>query len=172
MEHPGNGPDHGVNPSAARMVETNRAYDKELKQFDIYAALESSLKRQLLAAIRPIDVNSLNENLYGFALSSTFDILQHLRTTHGKITPDDLRKNPLELDHKWQPPEEIGSLFKQIKDCRRLATDGNDPITKKLSSGLPSRTSNQPVFSLRPVPSGERRTTQNLNSFAFCRPFH
>jgi hypothetical protein len=30
MEHPGDGPYHGANPSAARMVETNRTYDKAL----------------------------------------------------------------------------------------------------------------------------------------------
>jgi hypothetical protein len=131
MEHPGDGPDHGANHSAARMVETNRTYDKKLKKFDIYTALEASLKRQLLEAIRPIDVDALNDNLYGFALSSTYDILQHLRTTHGKITPENLCKNLLELDRKWQPPEEIGSLFKQIKDCHRLAIDDDDPITKK-----------------------------------------
>jgi hypothetical protein len=108
-----------------------RQTPQSLKEVAIYTSLEASLKRQLLEAIRPIDNDALNDNLYGFALLSTFDILQHLRQTHGKITPDDLRKNLLELDRKWQPPEEIGSLFKQIKDCRQLASDGDNPITEK-----------------------------------------
>ena len=131
LDHPGPGVVHADNATAAKMIENNRDYDKKLKEFEIQAAVEAQLKRQFLEAIRPIDVDDLNDDHYGFAAVTTRDLLAHLRAKHGKITQDDLTKNANVLGRQWMPPMEIAVLFKQLKDCRRLAKAGHDPITDK-----------------------------------------
>jgi hypothetical protein len=65
-----------------------------------------------------------------YANLSTRDLLDHLDTTYGDLTADDLAANVENMNLQWNPENSIEAVFIQVNTCRDIATDGGDPITE------------------------------------------
>lgn len=128
--YPGDAPVHGAAATGPQITETNRQYAQNLADFKVYNNTEQALKRQVLAAVDRLYVNELQHDTLGFANSTTLQLLQHLHTTYGLITFDQLETNLLNLDRQWDPSNPIENLWEQVKECRRFAAAGNDPISE------------------------------------------
>ena len=72
---------------------------------------------------------SLKDRTYGFALVRTHAIIEHLFTTYGKITADDLTDNDAKMRSNWDVTSPIEGLFEQIDDGAAFAIAGRDPYT-------------------------------------------
>jgi len=128
-QHPGAAPVHPAQSTATAITERNRQHLADLKEFQTYSSVEASLKKLLIAAVPDTYIDALSDDQFGYATTTTFGLLQHLDTTYGTITTDDLDRNLEELNREWGTDQPIEDLWKQIRKCRVFASN-NDPISE------------------------------------------
>ena len=75
-------------------------------------------------------INNLRDPLLGFATVTSRALLDHLTTTYGDITPDDLEANEETLKAPWDPSTPTETLFDRAADCQAFAAQGNEPISE------------------------------------------
>jgi hypothetical protein len=78
----------------------------------------------------------LNDDLVGFANTTSRDILDHLFLSYRSITAVDIEHNFENMRTEWEPQQPVETLSKQIQDCVDFAEAGGVAIgaTQKLSS--------------------------------------
>jgi hypothetical protein len=59
----------------------------------------------------------LNDDMVGFANTSTREMFDNLFLTYGSITAVDLEHNFENICKAWDPQQPVETLFKQIQDC-------------------------------------------------------
>jgi hypothetical protein len=64
----------------------------------------------------------------GFADALPTDILNHLKSTYGTITPEAIEDNRSLLGSDWNLDDRIEELWLRIKECQRFATAATEPI--------------------------------------------
>jgi hypothetical protein len=151
--HPGPNPIHLLGATAPQIMESNRAYASALVQYTAYHTVEQQLKTMILEAVPATFVQLLEDQQFGYALVSTFTILNHLDTTYGVVTTQDLANNLDDMDKQWSPKPPIKDLWTQIPKARNYAATRNNAIF----SSQPPRTYKAQVSSFRPLSTGEPR---------------
>lgn len=116
------------NPTAAQITEINRQYKADLAQFQLFGAAKSLLRSQLLASVPDTYTKILKNTQLGYANATALALLNHLDTTYGTVTPDDLTANTNNMNRQWDPTQPIEDLWNQIKDCQAYA-EPHDPIS-------------------------------------------
>ena len=91
--HPGAAPVHANGATAAQITETNRAYKANLSEYALYSTVIATLKKQLIAAIPETYIKTKKDDLIGYANITLYGLLEHLDTTYGVVTSDDLQDN-------------------------------------------------------------------------------
>jgi len=157
--HPGPAPEHIAGATAAQIAETNRLYTQELSDISLYHRVATALKAQLLAAIDDTFLRALEDPDFGFADVTPRQMLHHLQSRYGVLTPEELEINRSALSQPWNPEAPIEQLWATINNIRRVATVGGVPITDITTitltlamfekSGLLATTTEK--FRLRPV---------------------
>jgi hypothetical protein len=81
-------------------------------------------------------IEILNDDLVGFANTTSRDMLDHLFLSYVSITEIDIEQNFENMRKAWDTQQPVETLFKQIQDCVDLAEAGGDAIgaAQKLSS--------------------------------------
>lgn len=130
--HPGQNPVHLAGATSAQITETNRRHAADLVEFNTYRKTDASLKKQLLAAVPGTYINRLKHQQLGFANITTLAILEHLQTTYGTLTIDELTANVQKMNKPWSPNEAIETLFEQIRECQVFAA-ATDPISDRMA---------------------------------------
>ena len=130
LTNPGNTPTHAPNATGPQITEINRQFKVDVKEFQHHNKVKNELKQQIIEAVDDKYINTLSDNLFGYANITVLTILQHLKTTYGAITPDDLAKNDKELQREWDPQTEIEDLWTHQEDCQQYAAAGTNPITQ------------------------------------------
>ena len=127
--HPGAHPGHVAQATNAQITETNRQYLADTKAHAEYAQVSTELKKQLLQAIDKVYLMFLQDELLGYSNVTIRQMLEHLSTTYGVITPDSLLTNEKKMETDWNPDEPIELIWTRIRNCQLFAAEGNDPIT-------------------------------------------
>ena len=127
--HPGNVPVHAAGTTQPVITAVDRAYDRSLQEYHTYRQTVRELKQQLIAAVNPLYINTLEDDMFGYANVAPRAILAHLKTTYGTLTPDDVENNRNTLAAEWNPDNPIEDLWKRITDAKRFATQAGEPIT-------------------------------------------
>ena len=130
--HPGAHPGHANGATAAAITETNRVYLEQKQAAETYAKIHAAIKQQILDAVGEVFLMNLQDELLGYANVSAEDMLQHLSTTYGTITPDELDANKKLIEAEWNPDDPIETLWKRIQDAQRFAQAGNDPMSDNM----------------------------------------
>lgn len=118
-------------PPAAGTAQINRIltdYTTQMNQFIIQENTDKAALQLLMDAIEPTYYQVLEDPDEGYADIRLRDLVQHLNTTYGEVTPDDLTANEANLDKQWTPSQPLEDLWKQCTDCQAFAAD-HDPIT-------------------------------------------
>jgi hypothetical protein len=78
----------------------------------------------------------LNDDLVGFANTTSRNMLDHLFLSYGSITAVDIEQNFENMCKAWDPQQPVETIFKQIQDCVDFAEAGGVTIgaAQKLSS--------------------------------------
>ena len=134
--HPGAHPGHAAAATQAQITETNRAYLADKEAAEQCNEVHSAIKQQILASVDDAFIMTLQDDELGYANVTAQELLVHLTTTYGDITPDELDKNLKSLEEPWNPDTPIENLWKRVQDARRFATNGNDPISESTAVRL------------------------------------
>jgi hypothetical protein len=123
----------GVHPNlggtAQQIAQADRIHKDEVKQFQTCTVVDANLKKLILEAVPPTYLEELADTVMGFANVTCLEILQHLRTTYGTVTPDDLKTNLKNLTRQWNPDQPLTDLWSQIKICQDFAAPSAEPIS-------------------------------------------
>ena len=116
----------GAGAAAAVNAQTN--YSNNLKTYETCATVIANLRAQILEAVPKVYIETLEHEMFGFNTTSVRDILAHLVTTYGTITPEDLERNMEKLSAPWNPDTTIEAHFSNATKLRAFATAGNEAI--------------------------------------------
>jgi hypothetical protein len=130
--NPGAEPTHPVAATHHVITEANRQFLAQTQEFDIYTTTAAYIKNQILKAVPSMFLYELEDEVLSFARVSVLEILQHLDTTYGTITPDDLIRNLQDMHREWAIDQPIEELFKHILNCQKFAED-TDPISEPMA---------------------------------------
>ena len=76
--HPGDVPVHGVGTTGPMITAIDCAYDRLLQDYHTYRQTVRELKQQLIAAVDPLYINTLEDDKFGYAKVLPGTILAHL----------------------------------------------------------------------------------------------
>ena len=127
-DHPGIQPDHANNATNAQITQANRIYDTNLSDFNTYRSVIAELRQQIIQAVDSIYYNVLEDPVFGYADVTPLQLLQHLTTTYGTRSIDDLEENRATLAADWDPDSPIEDLWTRIKDAKQYAA-ATEPIS-------------------------------------------
>jgi hypothetical protein len=74
-------------------------------------------------------LKTLRNRITGFATATTLELLTHLYTAYGRLTPADLQGNGTRLRQPYDPNQPIEALFDHIKEAVSLAAAAQAPYT-------------------------------------------
>jgi len=123
--HPGAQPVHQANATAAQITEANRQYDATLLQVSLHVSVVNALRQQILCAVDNKYLMALEHPDLGYTVNPR-EMLVHLKTTYGDITPLEIELNRATLSAPWNPDDEIEDLWKRIITAQELAHRATD----------------------------------------------
>lgn len=127
--NPGNAPLIAANATQAQILNAQHQWEREKAEWELFIAISSALKRQLLAAIDDIYISSLEDPLFGFTNTTVHAILTHLDTTYAIVDQDALKTNLDDLAAPWEPSETMEPLWQRGVLARQIAAVGQVPIS-------------------------------------------
>jgi hypothetical protein len=74
-------------------------------------------------------LRAIEHRVTGFANRTTRDMLMHLYTNYGRLTPADIQANDERLKARYDPNQPIESLFTQVEDAMEIADAANAPYS-------------------------------------------
>jgi hypothetical protein len=129
---PANLGDRPIIPQGATQyqIQANTSDHKAaLAHFQTANIVEATLIHQLLEAVLETHIAKLRGPQMGFSNISCLDILTHLHTAYGIVTPEDLKLNLKNLGRQWGPEQPLSDLWDQIKKCQDFANGMAEPIS-------------------------------------------
>jgi hypothetical protein len=134
--HPGAQPVHQANATAAQITEANRQYDATLLQVSLHVSVINTLRQQILCAVDNKYLMALEHPDLGYTVNLR-EMLVHLRTTYGDITPLEIEMNRATLSLPWNPNDDIEDLWLRISNAQELAhcagEEIEDPVAIRLT---------------------------------------
>jgi hypothetical protein len=115
--------------TAALTAETVRRHTEQLRIWHEYTNMHNALKKQLQHAVPSLYLRALRHAHSGFMNISLREILAHLFTAYGRITPHDLSNNNKQFQEPWDPSTPFETCIEKIKTAIEYAADGNAPYT-------------------------------------------
>jgi hypothetical protein len=111
------------------LAAVTRKHKENLRIWREYLATNKALKQQVLGAVQEMYYKTLRPQVTGYASITTRQLLNHLYTTYGNITPADLANNDAKMKTPFNPSQPIKVLFDQIEDAADLAAAANAAYT-------------------------------------------
>ena len=93
-------------PNDANAQNTNiitRAHREDLRIWREYINVDAALKQQLIKAVNSLYLRTLQHRHTGFTTSTTRNLIEHLLTSYGDITPTDLAHNDTVFRKPYDP---------------------------------------------------------------------
>ncbi len=122
---------HALNATTDTMYRSDKAYEQKLKVWKLHKETEDKIMQQLLGAVDDMYTKTLKEELFLYSNTNPLAVIQHLQTTYGQITAEDLLANREQLKAPWQPETEMEHFFDNIENCVAYAAKGQDPISTR-----------------------------------------
>jgi hypothetical protein len=96
----------------------------------------ASIEKKIITAFEPMYLQTLNNDMVGFANTTARDMRDHLFLSYGSITAVDLEHNWENMRKSLDPQQPLESLFKQIQECFDYEEAGGITISeaKKLQT--------------------------------------
>jgi hypothetical protein len=117
---------HLPGATGPQIAEAVRTHKEQMDNFQLYYNVDKALRNQLLAATPEAFIQTIKDPYLGFGQRSCLDVIIHLRTTYGEITPNELDKNAERMAAAWHPSTPIEDLFEQLRAGQAFATEGGD----------------------------------------------
>jgi hypothetical protein len=125
--HPGTQPAHQGGATSVQTTEANRLYDGKLTKVALHVSVINALCQQILCTVNNMYLMALEDPNLGY-LVTLRDMLTHLQTMYGTITPLKIEQNRATLTSVWNPDDNIEGLWVRIHDAQLLAKCANEEI--------------------------------------------
>jgi hypothetical protein len=76
----------------------------------------ASIKKKTITAFEPMYLEVLNNDMFGFANTTSRAMIAHLFLSYGSIAAVDLGHNWENMRKAWDPQQPVESLFNQIQE--------------------------------------------------------
>jgi hypothetical protein len=106
-ESPGRGPAEIDGGTAAQLSAERHRWEETVVTFITWNTVEQELKRQIIMVFEPMYLKILNNDMVGFANTTTRDMLEHLFLSYGSITAVDLEQNWDNMCRAWYPQQPV-----------------------------------------------------------------
>ena len=100
-------------------------HKREARLFHKFNNTDKALKQQILGTVDDIFTRALKNRYIGYANITTKELLNHLFTTYGKISGNDLRVNDTRMNAPYNVNLPIEVLFNQMEEGMDYADAGN-----------------------------------------------
>jgi hypothetical protein len=122
--------------TAAQIIAAGNCWEEATKDFKMYNTVQGALKKQIITVIELMYIEILNDDLVGFANTTSRDMLDNIFLSYGSITAVDIEQNFENMRKAWDPQQPVETLFKHIQECVDFAEAGGVAIgaAQKLSS--------------------------------------
>ena len=117
--------------TAPQISAQNRVYNGDRKVFKEYNRLQTALKKQLIATIKPIYMKALKEPYVEFGNRTVYAMIQHLYNTYAKISLADLKTNADAMSKLYDPNEPFEALIQQVQEAVDYADHRGAPFTQE-----------------------------------------
>lgn len=127
--HPGPHPGHGQNDTAAQITERNREYIQLIGYHTVHTKFCEEIRAQIIGAVDIKYFAILSTGDFGLADVTARDLLTHLETHYGTITPEAIESNRNLLAAVMNIDDPLEDLWLRITNCQEFATAALEPIT-------------------------------------------
>jgi hypothetical protein len=91
--------------------------------------MDAALNQQLIKAVNPLYLRTLQHQHTGFTTSTTQNLIVHLLTSYGDITPTNLAHNDTVFRKPYDSTQPIEAFYSQIEDVMDYADAGKSAYT-------------------------------------------
>jgi hypothetical protein len=126
-ENTGATPEIVNNASAAQITEANRAQKEATHVYRTYNNVDQAFNKLIIDAFEDQFLNTLSDEVAGYANCTSLDLLTHLLTYYVMIAPTDLTQNYERLNTLYDTNHPAESLYQQIQDARAFAVAVGQP---------------------------------------------
>ena len=127
--NPGPTPNIPANSNAQETNVITRGHREDLRVWREYINVDAALKQQLIKAVNPLYLRTLQHRHTGFSNSTTRNLIEHLMQSYGNITPNDLSHNDTVFRKPYDPNQPIETFYSQIEDAMDYADAGRSAYT-------------------------------------------
>ncbi len=114
--------------TAVQLAVDKAAHEDRHLAYCTFLAVEAKLKSQLLSAVPNEFLNALEDPVHGFSDVTAAEMLAHLTTSYGTVTPEDLEENEAELSTEWDPTTPTELVFDNANKIMVFATSAGEAI--------------------------------------------
>lgn len=120
----------GKAPTAAQIDAAKDEWKEHKATFELYQATEKALIAQVVEAIDPIYLRALLNRTTGQYANNIRDVIKHLFTTYGKITPQQVKTAELNVyNMQYDISQPVDVVFNAIDDLSELAEHASSPMS-------------------------------------------
>jgi hypothetical protein len=121
------------NPGTGRQIAAASDVWRELKlQFELCQATDKALIAQLVESIDPIHLRAMLNRVTGQHSGSIRAVVLHLFSTHGKITPQQVKAKEMELHQMhYDISQPVDTVSNSIDDPSDVSENANSPMTEQ-----------------------------------------
>lgn len=127
--NPGANPVIPANSTSAAIAEIRRQFTEASRIYRVYVNTDAALKKQVIAAVDDEFISVLKNDLYGYALITTRQLITHLKTTYGTISQTEIDHAADRLKSPWTIDTPIETLFRQFDKNNAIMMAGNQGLT-------------------------------------------
>ena len=119
------------NATQFQIAQANLEHKTQQKTWHECIITDAAIKQQLIGAIEETYLRPLRDSTTGFATITSWDIIHHLFTFFGKITPQALADNDITIRTPIDLTQPISTYFSTMEDARDFAEAGKVPYTEE-----------------------------------------
>jgi hypothetical protein len=122
--NPGHVPIIAAGTTQFNMAELVRQHTENKRLWLEYQTVGKALRQQAISAIDDIYLRTLRNPITGYATVTVLDLLTHLFTNYGRVTPHDLQLNDQRMRTPYNVDQPIEVLIAQIDEAVEYAAAG------------------------------------------------
>eukprot|EP00957_Ditylum_brightwellii_P204666 15340340-Ditylum_brightwellii.AAC.1 len=113
--------------AAADAETVQQQHRADLIAYTKYNIVDKALKNQLLSVINSRYTKALQQGMFGLNNPTTHDILEHLYTNYGYVTPHMMTQADTHIRQAFNPSLPMEDFFEQFDVAQDLCTAGHNP---------------------------------------------
>jgi hypothetical protein len=126
-KNPGTSAEVVAGTTASVIAEMTRLHREATQVYHTYHNFDQAIKKLIIEAFDNAYLNSLSDEIVGYADCTSLQLLTHMLMYYAMIAPTELTHNYERLNTPYDPNQQIETLFQQIQDARAFAVAGGQP---------------------------------------------